>query len=314
MSNQMSSNDVAAHDSSHPSGPGAKEGFSALGMPETKLRRFVRRFLSQRLAVAALLVLLGLAVVAILAPVIAPYSPNAQDLANTMADPGTPRHLLGTDELGRDTLSRLIFATRVALLAAAQVVFVSLAIGVIPGIIAGYFGGKTDGAISRVTETVMSFPPLILAIALVGVLGPGLTNAMIALGVIFAPTLLRIARAAALEVKAEDYILASESIGTPSSLILRRHVIPNIMPPILVQTALVAGFALIAESGLSFLGLGVRPPDASWGTMIGRGYQSLHLQPWLVIFPGMAIAVTVLALNVLGDGLRDSIGQEFREQ
>lgn len=280
----------------------------------TARRRFVRRFRRNRGAVIALSFVVLLVLVAVFAPLISPFDPNQQDLRNTLADPFTAGHLLGTDELGRDTLSRLLYATRVALLASLQAVLIAMVLGVPPGLVAGYFGKRVDLVIMRITDAVQSFPPLILAIAIVGVLGPGLRNAMLAVGIIFAPNFLRIIRGTVLEVREETFIEASRSIGTPTARIIRTRVLPNVMSPLLVQASLAAGFALLAEASLSFLGLGVQLPDASWGSMLGRGYQFLARQPWLITFPGIMIGLTVLAFNVLGDGLRDSIGREVRRE
>jgi ABC-type dipeptide/oligopeptide/nickel transport system permease subunit len=273
-------------------------------------RMVLRRFVANRGGLVAVGFVLLLVVVAILAPVLAPFDPTKQDLSNTFAGPLGDGHVLGTDELGRDTLSRLIFATRVALLASAQAVLVAVGLGVVPGLVAGYFGRAADTFIMRVADVLQSFVPLVLAIAIVGVLGPGLTNAMFAVGLIFAPTFVRVTRAAVLEVREEQYIEASRAIGSSHPFVIFRRVLPNVVPPILVQVSLAGGFALLAEAGLSFLGLGIQPPDSSWGTMLGRGYSNLSRQPWLAVFPGMLIALTVLAFNVIGDALRDAIGRE----
>lgn len=288
------------------------EGASAVSdTVETPFRRFRRRFLRQRPAVVALVFLVGLVLVAVFAPVVAPHDPLVQDLRNTLQGPSS-EHWLGTDELGRDVLSRMIFGSRVSLLAAAQAVVLALALGVLPGLVAGYFGGLVDTAISRLTDTLMSFPPLLLAIAIVGVFGPNLRNAMIAVGIIFAPRFIRLTRASVLAVKEETFVEASRSIGTPTMRALRTRILPNALSPLVVQTSLSLGFAMLAEAGLSFLGLGVQPPDAPWGAMVGRAYRFLNQSPTLVIFPGVAIVLAVLAFNVLGDGLRDSVGREIR--
>jgi ABC-type dipeptide/oligopeptide/nickel transport system permease subunit len=200
----------------------------------------------------------------------------------------------------------------VSLIAAVQAVALALVLGVIPGLLAGFFGGWVDMVISRITDALMSFPPLLLAIAIVGVFGPNLRNAMIAVGVIFAPRFLRLTRSAVLSVKEETYIEASRSIGTSTAAVLRRHIVPNILSPLIVQVSLSLGFAMLAEASLSFLGLGVQPPEASWGAMVGRAYRFLNQAPTMVLFPGAAIALTVLSFNVLGDGLRDSFGREVR--
>lgn len=278
---------------------------------ETPFRRFRRRFFKRGPAVVALGVIVLMVLVAVFAPLLAPYDPLAQDLRNTLQGPSS-EHWLGTDELGRDVLSRIIFGARVSLLAAVQAVVIALVLGVPPGLVAGYFGGRIDTAISRINDTLMSFPPLLLAIAIVGVFGPNLRNAMLAVGIIFAPRFLRLTRAAVLAVKEETFVEASRSIGTPTLRIVRTRILPNTLSPLLVQASLSLGFAMLAEAGLSFLGLGVQPPQASWGSMVGRAYRFLDQSPTLVIFPGLAIVLAVLAFNVLGDGLRDSVGREVR--
>lgn len=275
--------------------------------------RFLRRFRRQTLALWALGFLTLLALAATLAPSLAPYDPLAQDLERVLEAPSAD-HWFGTDELGRDVFSRTLFAARVSLLAALQAVTIALVIGVPPGLIAGMWGGLMDGAIMRATDALMSFPPLILAVAIIAALGPGLTNAMIAVGVLLSPTFLRLTRATTLGVVQETYVEAAESIGCSRSWIIRKHVLPNVVSPLFVQISVFAGIAMLAEAGLSFLGLGTQPPDSSWGAMVGRGFRYISLAPSLIVFPGLAIAVTVLALYVLGDGLRDSLGREVRSE
>lgn len=274
-------------------------------------QRFWRRFRRQRPALVALGFIIFLVVIAVFAPWIAPADPTSQSLRNNLQAPSW-EHWLGTDELGRDVLSRLIFATRLSLLAALQAVGVGIVLGVPPGLAAGYLGKSVDLVIMRITDAVMSFPPLILAIAIVGVLGPNLTNAMIAVGVVFAPRFIRLVRGTVLAVREETFIEASRSIGTPTIRIIRRHILPNVMSPLVVQISLAAGFAMLAEASLSFLGLGAQPPDASWGVMLGRGFREISRAPWLVLAPGVITAMAVLSFNVLGDGIRDSIGREVR--
>jgi ABC-type dipeptide/oligopeptide/nickel transport system permease subunit len=282
--------------------------------PLSARRRFLRRFKQNKGAMIAFGFIIFLTIIAIIGPWIAPYDPIEQDLTNTLADPFTGGHILGTDELGRDTLSRLIYAARVAMLASLQAVSIAMILGVLPGLIAGYFSGGVDLVIMRITDAVQSFPPLILAIAVVGILGPGLRNAMLAVGIIFFPNFLRIVRGSVLEVREETFIEASRSIGTPTMRIVRTRILPNVLPPLLVQISLAAGFALLAEASLSFIGLGVELPDSSWGQMLGRAYNNFSRQPWLIVWPGITIALTVLAYNVMGDGLRDSIGREVRRE
>jgi peptide/nickel transport system permease protein len=284
---------------------------AAMPEPVSARGRFIRRFRRQPSAVAALLFLVVITVVAVAAPVLAPHDPQAQDLRATL-QPASGDHLLGTDDLGRDVLSRLIFATRISLLAAAQAVAVAVGLGVLPGVMAGYLGGVVDTVVMRITDAVMSYPPLILAIALVGLLGPSLTNAMFAIGILYAPRFLRLMRGTVMGVREETFIEACRSVGCSTGQIITRHVLPNVLSPLLVQISLVAGFAMLAEASLSFLGLGVQPPDASWGSMLGRATRYMDPAPLQVVYPGLLLALTVLAFNVLGDGLRDSLGRETR--
>lgn len=276
-------------------------------------RGFLRRFRQKKAAVAALAFLVAVVVVSVLAPVLAPQDPNFQDLSSSLAPPLSDGHLLGTDELGRDVLSRLMYAGRISMLAALQAVSVGFVLGVPLGLLSGYAGGVVDTIVMRVTDGVMSFPPLILAIAIISVLGPNLRNAMIAVGIVFAPRFLRLVRASVLAVREETYIEAARTIGTPVRSIIVRHVLPNVLSPMIVQLSLAAGFTLLAEAGLSFLGLGVQPPDASWGSMMGRSFRVLSQEPWLIVWPGAMVVLSVLSFNLLGDGLRDSLGRETRK-
>jgi peptide/nickel transport system permease protein len=284
----------------------------ALAPPEPSARaRFLRRFRRQRLALGALVYLVLVVLATALAPLLATHDPLAQNLASVLQQPGGG-HVLGTDDLGRDVFSRALYAGRVSLLAAAQAVGVAVVLGVIPGLVAGYAGRRVDAVIMRLTDALMSFPPLILAIAFVGVLGPSLTNAMFVIGVIFAPRFVRLVRGTVLSIREETFVEASRSIGTPTPRVILRHVLPNALSPLIVQISLTAAMAMLAEASLSFLGLGVQPPDACWGSMIERGFRYTATAPWLTVFPGLLIALTVLAFNILGDGLRDSLGREIR--
>ncbi|MEQ8993400.1 MAG: ABC transporter permease [Pseudomonadales bacterium] len=275
--------------------------------------RMLRRFRRQRLAVWSLAFLAALTAGAVLAPWVAPYDPLLQNLDRVLEAPSAD-HWFGTDELGRDVFSRTLFAARISLLAAAQAVLIAIALGVPPGLIAGLWGGRMDALIMRATDALMSFPPLILAVALIAVLGPSLTNAMIAVGILLSPTFLRLMRATTMAVAQETYVEAARSIGCSRGWIIRKHVLPNVVSPLFVQISVFAGVAMLAEAGLSFLGLGAQPPDSSWGAMVGRGFRYISHAPSLIVFPGLAIAVTVLALDVVGDGLRDSLGREVRRE
>lgn len=276
------------------------------------VKRFVRRFRSNRLAVVGS-VMLGLIVVAsVAAPLIAPYGPNEIDVMNRLAGP-TPEHWLGTDSLGRDTFSRLLYAGRVSLLAAATAVAIAIVLGVPLGLIAGYFGGFVDWLLGRLADVLMTFPAVILAIAIIAATGPGLTNAMLALGVVYAPRLFRVVRSAALAARQETYVEASISIGTPAHQVMLRRILPNVMSPLLVQISLMLAAALLAEAALSLLGLGVVPPTPSFGNMLGRGFVEIRSTPLLVWVPGLMIAFATLSFNFIGDGLRDSLGRETRK-
>jgi peptide/nickel transport system permease protein len=255
----------------------------------------------------ALVLLAALGVVALLAPWIAPYDPDAVDFADRFSTPSAA-HWLGTDDLGRDLLSRLCFGARVSLRASFQVVLTALSFALPIGLLAGYLGGRIDDLLMRLMDAVLSFPPLILAIAVAGILGPGLTNLMIAISILFIPGFARVIRAQTLAVRQETFIEASIAAGTQTHEILRRRVLPNVASPLIVQASLALGVALLAEAGLSFLGLGLQPPAASWGAMLRRAHQFIFTDPWLMLAPGLAIASTVLAFNTVGDGLRDALG------
>ena len=274
-------------------------------------RRFLRRFRQQRLAMVALGFLAALSLVAMFAPLLAPFDPNATDVPRQFTPPGG-EFLMGSDDLGRDALSRLLYGTRISLVAPLIALAVAAGLGLPLGMLAGYASGWIDWVISRVADTFMSLPAIILAIALVAALGPSTVNAMIALGIVYAPRLMRVVRGAVLEVREETFIEASRSVGMSSPRILGLHILPNAFPPIIVQLSLMFGFAVLAEASLSFLGVGVQPPDASWGVLLRRGFVNLYEAPWLIVPPGIAIMLVVLAVQLLGDGLRDSLGQEIR--
>ena len=255
----------------------------------------------------ALAVIAAFVALALLAPWIAPYDPNAQDLLVRLK-PYSAAHWLGTDEYGRDQLSRLIFGARVSLLAAVEVVAVGLLLGVPSGVLAGFFPGLVDGALSRVSDALMSVPSLVLALTIVAVLGQGLVSAMFAVGIVFAPRFFRVARASTYEVRRETFIEASFAIGCSWWRVAWRHVLPNAMSPLVVQIAVVLGAAITAEASLSFLGIGVQPPTASWGGMLSSAYQNLYEAAYLIWAPGIAIAATVLAFTIVGDEARIALG------
>ena len=271
-------------------------------------RRFVSRFLHDRVAIAGAGFVLLVVIAAVLAPEVAPYSPTANFGLINASPSGA--HWLGTDDVGRDILSRLIFGARVSLEAATIIVVLAMAISVPIGLVAGYFSGRTDNVLMRLMDAMFAFPPLILAITVAALLGRSLHNESIAIAITFIPGFARVARGQVLAVREETYIEASRSLGSGPVRIIGRHVLPNVASPLIVQGAIAFGYALLAEAGLSFLGLGVQPPNASWGVMLQEAYQFVLSDPWATIVPGLAIALTVLSFNFLGDGLRDALGRE----
>jgi peptide/nickel transport system permease protein len=287
--------------------PQLEIGAAAGAAPDARpgWRRLARRFAANRLAVVGLLFIVLLVLFAVFPAVFAPADPNEQDLLNKL---DRSVGVLGTDEFGRDLLSRLIYGARISLIAGVIAVGVAAGIGIPLGIIAGYLGRGTDAVLSRVSEALQSVPALIFALTVISVLGPGLVNAMIAVGIVTIPRFFRVARAAALDVSGNTYIEASRALGCSSSRIMFRHVLPNTLAPLVVQIALTLGGAVTAEASLSFLGLGVRPPTASWGAMLADGATNVNRAPYLVYGPGIAIVLTVLAFMYVGDGLRQALG------
>ena len=271
------------------------------------LRRFARR----RAALAGAVVIALLAFVAIAAPLLAPYDPIATSWTAIRKAPSA-LHWMGTDENGRDVLSRVIFGTRASLLAGVASVAIAAGVGVPIGLLAGFAGGWVDVVIGRLVDAMLACPFLILAIALAAFLGPALTNVMIAIGVSAAPIFVRVSRAATLDAAANDYVEAARSLGNPPWRVAVRHVLPNIVPTVLVQMTLAIALAIIAEASLSFLGLGQQPPAPSWGSMLNSAQRFLSQAPWLAVFPGLAIFVAVLAFNLTGDGLRDALDPRRR--
>jgi peptide/nickel transport system permease protein len=248
--------------------------------------------------------------VAIFAPLLAPYSPSEQK-AKRLLGPSTD-HLLGTDELGRDTFSRILFGARVSLEVGIIAVAVSLAIGGVLGILAGFFGGRIDALIMRIVDILFAFPGLILAIVISGLLGPSGRNAMIAIGIVYAPAFARVIRGSVLSVKNELYLEAGRVAGASNGRLIARHVFPNIVAPLIVLITVYLSSAILAEAGLSFLGLGTQPPEPSWGGMLNSARTYMEINAWMAIAPGFAIAIVVLGLNFLGDGLRDVLDPRLR--
>jgi peptide/nickel transport system permease protein len=265
-----------------------------------------KRLLRRPAAAAGLVVIVFFVAIALGATWIAPFDPIATSFSTVRKAPSA-LHWFGTDEIGRDVLSRVVFGARASLAAGVVSVAISLSIGVPIGLLAGYAGGRVDVLISRMTDALLACPFLILAIALAAFLGPSLSNAMIAIGVSATPVFVRLTRGTTLAVKAEDFILAARAIGNPPWRIALRHVLPNIVPPLLVQATLAIAAAVIAEASLSFLGLGQQPPQPSWGSMLNTAKNYIDNSPWMAIWPGLSIFVLVLSFNLVGDGLRDAL-------
>ena len=278
---------------------------------ESPARRALRRLVRRKGAMIGLAVIVLFVALALLAPLVAPYDPAAQSWASVRKPPSA-LHLLGTDDLGRDVLARIIFGARASLLAGVISVAIALAIGVPFGLLAGYVGGFIDALVSRITDAMLAIPFLILAIALAAFLGPSLQNAMIAIGITTTPIFVRLTRAQVMAVKVEDYVEAARAVGNPAWRVALVHVLPNILPSLMVQASLSIAAAIIAEAALSFLGLGQQPPAPSWGSMLNAAQRFLVNAPWMAIWPGLAIFVTVVSFNLLGDGLRDALDPRER--
>jgi peptide/nickel transport system permease protein len=269
-------------------------------------RRAWRRLARRRGAMFGLGVVVFFVVVALCAPWLAPHDPLEASWSAVRLPPDAA-HLFGADELGRDVLSRVVWGARASMLAGVVSVSISVALGLPIGMSAGYLGGWVDALISRITDAMLACPFLILAIAFAGFLGPSLTNAMIAIGISATPVFIRLTRAQVLAAKAEDYVEAARALGNPHWRIALRHILPNIVAPLIVQATLAIAAAVIAEASLSFLGLGQQPPAPSWGSMLNTARNYVDQAPWMAIWPGLAIFLLVLSFNLLGDGLRDAL-------
>lgn len=285
---------------------------SLLGRERARRWTVLRQAARTRLGPLGVVVMLVAIVVALFASVISPYDPLKQDLGNTLARPDRA-HLMGTDNVGRDVLSRMVWGTRVSLMAGFGSVALAVATGGLLGLLAGYAGGRTDGLVMRVMDAVLSFPPLVLALALGAVLGAGLTGVVIALAVVYTPTFARLMRGQVLTITARDYVEAARALGAPGWRVAWHHVLPNAAAPIVIQASLSVAFAILAEASLSFLGLGIQPPGASWGSMINAGRGYLQQAPWIVFWPGAALFVTVVGLNFVGDAVREALDPRLRK-
>jgi peptide/nickel transport system permease protein len=270
-----------------------------------------RRLRRRKSAVFGLVVMVLFVLIAVLAPWIAPYDPTQQTWT-AIRKPPSWQHWFGTDESGRDLLSRVIFGARASLLAGVVSVSIALGLGVPIGLLAGYGGRWTDAVIGRMTDAMLACPFLILAIALAAFLGPSLQNAMIAIGITATPIFVRLTRGQVMAVKVEDYVEAARAVGNPPVRIAVKHILPNILPALIVQATISIAAAIIAEASLSFLGLGQQPPAPSWGSMLNTAQRFLTNAPWMAIWPGLAIFLCVLSFNILGDGLRDALDPRER--
>jgi peptide/nickel transport system permease protein len=278
---------------------------------ESPARRALRRLFKRKGAVIGLVVVATFILLALFAPFVAPYDPIATSWSLVRKAPSA-QHWFGTDDLGRDVLSRVMYGARASLMAGAISVGIALSIGVPLGLLSGYRGGFIDALISRITDAMLACPFLILAIALAAFLGPSLSDAMIAIGISATPIFIRLTRGQVMVVKVEDYVEAARAMGNPRWRIALFHILPNIMPPLLVQATLSIATAIIAEAALSFLGLGQQPPAPSWGSMLNAAQRFLTNAPWMAIWPGLAIFLVVLSLNLVGDGLRDALDPKVR--
>ena len=271
-----------------------------------------RRLKRNKAAVVGGIIVLLFVVVALLAPILSPYPPNEGDLTKRLKPPSR-EHLMGTDPLGRDLLSRVIYGARISLQIQVVSVLIALVIGTLLGMVGGYYGGKLDNIIMRVMDILLAFPGIFLAISIIAVLGPGLTNLMLAAGIYSVPQFARIVRGSVLSLKEKEFIEAARSVGENDSNILFRYLLPNSMAPIIIQTTLRMATVLLTASGLSFLGLGVQPPTAEWGAMLSNARAYLITAPHVATVPGLAIMLVVMGFNLFGDGLRDSLDPRLKD-
>jgi peptide/nickel transport system permease protein len=271
-----------------------------------------RRLMSERLAFISLIFLMILIVISLIAPFIVPYDPLKQDLAKVLLSPSW-QHWLGTDELGRDIISRLLMGTKSAIQAGLLAILIPLFIGVPMGILSGYLGGIIDDIFMRIVDGIIAIPAILLALGITGALGISLWNAMISIGIIFTPQFARLARGQTLQVRSEPYVEAAKISGAGAGWIMLKHIIPNIAPPVIVQASFNLSYAILVEASLSFLGMGAQSPQISWGNMIQQAYSMINMDPLMIIYPGLAIMLTVLAGNFLGDGLRAALDPKYKK-
>jgi peptide/nickel transport system permease protein len=286
-----------------------KKPGSAAHISET--RRFFRVMTSRWLVVFGMVIIVLLLIMAIFAPLIAPYDPYKVNLQDSLQQPSS-QHWMGTDEMGRDVLSRIIFGSRIAVLVGLVVVTLAGIVGMLLGLLAGYFGGWVEVIIMRCMDALMSLPPLVLMLAIAVMLGSGMSKVFIALAIGFMPTYCRLMCGEVLSTKENDYIMAANVLGASHIRVMLRHLVPNVFPPLFVNITLDLGFAILSEASLSFLGIGINPPTATWGAMINGGERYLLTNPWLSLAPGLAIILVVLGFNLVGDGFRDALDPRLR--
>ncbi len=292
------------------SGGAATGALVAAERVRARPRALFRREWRNPIGIVGAVIVLVTVLLAIGAPLVSPYDPASQ--AHRRLLPPSMQYPMGTDSLGRDTLSRIIYGSRVSLQVGALAVAIALVIGTTLGLVAGFFGGRLDDWSMRLVDIMFAFPGLVLAIVIAGLLGPSRTNAMIAIGVVYAPAFARVVRGSVLSVMAEPYLEAARVVGAPNWRMVLRHVLPNIMAPLMVMTTVYLSQAILSEAALSFLGLGAQPPEPSWGSMLNTARTYMELSPWTAIFPGAAIMLVVLGFNFLGDGLRDILDPRLR--
>jgi peptide/nickel transport system permease protein len=289
----------------------AMERFEEAPQRVSTVRRFIRVFMGRKIVMFGIVVIGCLVFTAVFAPWLAPYPPNETSLRNTLAGPGSA-HLLGTDSLGRDTLSRIIYGSRPGLIIGLIAVSIAAFIGMTLGLFAGFYGRMISAIIMRSMDAVMSVPMILLAVTIAALLGGGLKNVLMALGIALIPPYARLMCSQVLTVKQNDYITASRAGGATNLRIMLAHILPNCFPPLIVLMTMQIGTAILSEASLSFLGIGIKPPDAAWGSMVSEGYQNMLRAPVLSIAPGVAIMLVVFAFNMVGDGLRDALDPKLR--
>jgi peptide/nickel transport system permease protein len=297
-----------------PAAEAALAGEAIIALPVSRNRGFrylLRRYARNRLALVGLWVVLIIIALAAFAPWVSPYSPIKPDFFHTLKPPDRA-HLMGTDDLGRDVMSRVIFGTRTSLLAGVISVGIAVVIGLPVGLVSGFYRGRLDDVLMRITDAMLSFPFLVLALAIAAALGTGLAKAMVAIGIVFLPQFIRLARGQVLSEREQNYVEAARGLGAGDARIIGKHILPNILSPVFVQASLATAAAITAEAALSFLGLGTQPPTPSWGSMLNIAQAYLGSAPWMALWPGLAIFITVLAINLMGDGLREALDPRLR--